>query len=219
MRIGPHARGDGQKVGAGGHQWTSVVNGDAADGDTRHDHRLLPDRQHLGVGAGRGGFGQGRKEGAESDVVRAGLGGLHGEVAAIVAGDAYDAVAADQATRLAVTGVALADMNAVAIETRGEVGTVVEDQGDLAFAGDRQQGAHGPLYDLVGDLFQPYLQRRHVAALQGRLERRGEDSRILDGRWADQIETTDGRHRGFMPGLAPCANHPADQWGSSAFKP
>ena len=55
-----------------------------------------------------------REEAAEGDVVGAGLGRLDGEMAARVAGDADDPVGAEDAARLVVGRILLADMDAVA---------------------------------------------------------------------------------------------------------
>ena len=84
-----------------------------------------------------------REEGAERDVVGAGLGGDEGAVAAVAAGHADDAVGAEPAARLGIGHVLLADMDAVAIELGGEVGPVVHDEGDAALLHDRLQHRRG----------------------------------------------------------------------------
>jgi hypothetical protein len=81
-------------------------------------------------------LGGGREEGPEGHVVGAGLGGLHGQVAAVVAGDADHRARPHDLAGLLVGRVALADMDAVAAQPGGEVRAVVEDHRHVVRAGD-----------------------------------------------------------------------------------
>ena len=87
-------------------------------------------------------LGRGREEGAERDIVGAGLARLHGEMAAVVAGDADLRVGAEQGPRLARIAVALAEMDAVGADPLRKPHIVVDDERDLARGADRLQ-RHG----------------------------------------------------------------------------
>lgn len=124
----PYGADDRNEVGARFGQERKIVLGDAADGDRGDFHQFGPPAQQAGFGAGLRCLGRGWEEGAEGDVVRPLFGRLHGEVPAVVAGDA-EAQAIEQAADVgeaAVGGeVVLAEMGAVASGFECEAGGVV----------------------------------------------------------------------------------------------
>ena len=61
-------------------------------------------------------LGRGREEGAEGDIIGAGLACLHGEVAAVMNGDSDLRGGAEQKARLARIAIILAEMDAVGAE-------------------------------------------------------------------------------------------------------
>ena len=95
-----------------------------------------------------------------------------------LAGDADLAIRPDHAARLGVGHVVLADMHAVAIELHREVGPVVHDEGDVALLADRPQRVGGAGDGVVGDVLQPQLEGRDVAAVEGGAQVVGEDRRM-----------------------------------------
>ncbi len=157
-------RGSRRRRATSGAQFAAVMPPMATQGSSiSSDHQ----RRILGVGAGRRLFGRGREEGAEGDVVGAVLAGLHGEVAAGVAGDAQG----EAGQELAGVGgrrVGLADMGAVAARSGGEVGAVVEQEGDAAGLDDRAQGVDGAAPGVVGRVLQAELDCRPRRRRRGR---------------------------------------------------
>ena len=83
-------------------------------------------------------------------------------------------------------------MHAVAIELHREVGAIIHDEGDTALLADRPQRIGGPDDRLVGDVLQPQLEGRDVAAVEGGAKVVGKDRRMLDAGGRDQIETGHG---------------------------
>src|ERR1700724_3730975 len=76
--VGPDGADDGEEVGPGLDQGAAIFLRDAADSTTRHDRRLAPVADQLGVGVVLGGLGRAREEGAEGDAVGTGFGGGDG---------------------------------------------------------------------------------------------------------------------------------------------
>ena len=105
----------------------------------------------LGTG---GGLGRAREEGAERDVVGAGVGGDDGAVAARTAGHPDDMVRAEEAPGLGVRRVFFTDMHPVAIQLGGEIGPVVHDERDAPVLGDRFQDPRRAPDRVVVDLFE-----------------------------------------------------------------
>jgi hypothetical protein len=83
-------------------------------------------------------------------------------------------------------------MDAVAAELGGEVGPVVEDEGDAAGLRDRAQDRGGTADRVVVDVLQPQLQAGDVAAGERLFETGGKLFRV-EGRRREQIEP--GRRR------------------------
>src|SRR5438132_7845186 len=136
--MGPDRADDRKKIGAGLDERPTILLGDAADRDAGHHCRLRPVAQQFGPGAIFGArLGRAREKRAEGDVIGADLGGDQGAMTAVAAGHPDDAVGAEQAARLGIGHVFLADMDAVAIEFGGKVGPVVHDEGDTALSRDR----------------------------------------------------------------------------------
>src|SRR3546814_10023540 len=92
VRVFPAAAGDTQEVRSRLDQRPAIVRRDAADGDRRHRRQLAPPGEDFRIGAARDGFRVRRKEGAERDIVGAGLARFHGEMPRILAGHAYDRI-------------------------------------------------------------------------------------------------------------------------------
>ena len=103
-------------------------------------------------------------------------------------GDADLAVGSDDAARLGVGHVVLADMHAVAIELHREVGPVVHEEGDAALLADRPQRVGGAGDRGVVDVLQAKLEGRDVAAVERGAQLVGEDRRMLDALGRDEIE-------------------------------
>ena len=126
----------------------------------------------------RPGFGGAGEKGAERDIVGAGLGGGDRAIAAAAAGHPDDAVGPQEPARLGVGHVLLADMDAVAIELGGEIGTVVHDESDGVRLRYRlQHRGRAPDRGVV-DIFEPQLQAGDIAARQCLLEFFGEAVRV-----------------------------------------
>ena len=106
-----------------------------------------------------------------------------------LAGDAHLPVGSDDPARLGIGHVVLADMHAVAVEFHRQVWPVVHDQRRVALLADRPQrvGDAGDL--VVGNVLQPELESRNVAAVEGGTQFVGEDRRMLDAGGRDEIET------------------------------
>jgi hypothetical protein len=84
-------------------------------------------------------LGRGREEGAEGDIVGARLAGFHGEMTAVVAGDADLRLGAEQRPGLARIAVTLAEMDAVGVQPPGQRHVVIDDEGDVMLGADRLQ--------------------------------------------------------------------------------
>ena len=179
-------RGDhGDEVGPGPNQRRAVFRLDAADGHARDFHDLAPPLQDVRSRLVAHRLGVGGVEGAESHIVGAFFTGFHGEMAAVVAGDADNGVLADQAPRLGITGVLLADMDAVATGLGGDVGAVVDDEGDAASLGDRPQRVAGAADEVglggfigVAGRFQAQLHAGDVAGVEGFRHQAREDREV-----------------------------------------
>ena len=65
-------------------------------------------------------------------------------------------------------------MHAVAAQFGGEIGPVVEDEGDAGRLRDGHQGFDGAADFVVADVFQAQLQRRDIAALERAFQHAGE---------------------------------------------
>jgi hypothetical protein len=115
-------------------------------------------------------------------------------MAAVAAGDADNAVRPQQAARLLVGCVLLADMHAVAIKFGGEIGAIVHDERDIAGLRDRLQDARGATDCVVLHILQAQLQAGDIAARERLVEFLRELVRVQGGR-RDQIKP--GRRRRF----------------------
>src|SRR5580704_3910364 len=186
-RMGPDRADDGKKIGARLDQRPAILLGNAADCNARHHRRLRPVAQHFGPGAMLGRLCRAREEGAEGDIIGAGLGGDQRAVPAVAAGYPDDAVGPEEAARLGVGHILLADMDAVAIELGGEVGPIVHNEGDAALLRDRLQNAGGAADRVVLDLLQAQLQARNIAAGERFLQLPGKNVGVERGR-RDQIK-------------------------------
>ena len=196
--MSPDRGDDSDEVGPGPHQRGAVLRRDAADGDAGDFHDLAPPLQDFRSRLVEPRLGVGGVEGAEGDVVGTLFACHHGEMPAVVAGDADDGVLADDAAGLGVGGVLLADMDAVAAGFGGDVGAVVDEEGDAALLGDGPQAVAGPadevgLRRLVGVArrLQPHLHAGDVAGVEGFGQLRREDVEVQLGR-GDEVEAAGG---------------------------
>ena len=123
-------------------------------------------------------LGGGGIKGAESDVIGASLSGDHGEMPRIVAGDADDGIVADQGARLVIGGIVLAHVNPVAAGLGGEIGAVVQEEGDIAGLGDRGKGEGGLPDGVVVDALETKLDAGDLAGIQGQGQGIGEGAGI-----------------------------------------
>ena len=175
----------------------AFVDGDPADGDAGGHHVCLPDRQELRVGAGRRVLGRGREEGAEGDVVGAALGGLHGQVQAVVAGDADHARRGPRSAGPRQRHVVLAHMDAVAAERgrRGPGRSLRITATPRAWAMGMSASTAAAMI-VVGRVLQPDLQRRDVAGVQGVGQGAAEGGQVVEPGRGDQVEAAERRrHR------------------------
>ena len=108
-------------------------------------------------------------------------------VAAVAAGNADDAVGAQQPARLGIGHVVLADMHPVASEFGGEVGAVVHDEGDAARLRDRLQDPGRAPHRVVVHILQAQLQAGDIAAGQRRRQF-GREAVGVEGGRRDQVE-------------------------------
>ena len=132
-------------------------------------------------------LGRGREKGAERDVIGPLFARFHGQMARIVAGDADDAVA-QRLAGIGIGGILLADMDAVAAGLEGEVGAVVQQNGDAAPLRRRAQHVHHATQIVVGQVLQADLDTGDVAGIQGGLPRLHPLVRIFDDRGGDQVQ-------------------------------
>ena len=115
-------------------------------------------------------LGRGRIEGAERDIVRAGLARLHREMAAVVAGLADLRRRAEQRARLADVAVALAQVDAVGAEPLGQLHAVIDDERDIGIGADALQRLGEPRQLMLVDVLHAQLERRRDAGLERGLE-------------------------------------------------
>jgi hypothetical protein len=113
-----------------------------------------------------------------------------------LAGHADLPLGTDDAARLGVRHVVLADMHAVAVELCCELGPVVHEEGHAALLADRAQGVGGARDGSVVHALQAQLEGRDIAAVQRRPELVGEDRRILEAFGRNEVEAAvlSGRH-------------------------
>jgi hypothetical protein len=118
-----------------------------------------------------------------------------------LAGHADLPLGTDDAARLGVRHVVLADMHAVAVELYRQVGPVVHEEGHAALLADRAQGVGGARDGGVVYALQPQLKGCDIAAVQRRPEFVGEDRRMLEVFGRDEIEAAvlGDRHAGILP--------------------
>ena len=107
---------------------------------------------------------------------------------AVVTGDADHGVGPHDLAGLDQTGVGLAHMHAVAAQSGGQIGAVVENHGDATGLGDRQQHMDGGGNDLVGHMLQADLQCRHISDIQGLRQAAAERGQIVETRRGDQVK-------------------------------
>src|SRR6185312_7362105 len=192
----PHAGRHRQEVRASVDKNWRVLDRDAANGHTWHHHHLAPPAQQLDVRLGLGFFGLGREEGAKGDIVGAGLARLHGQVPAVMTGDADDA-AGQQPPRLGVGGILLADMDAVAAQFGGKVGPVVQDEGSAGRLYHGAQRIHRAADFLIADVLQAQLERGDIAAFQRFLEG-PQKIRRREPRRRNQVKSAAVAHAAFF---------------------
>ena len=113
-----------------------------------------------------------------------------------LASDADLPVGPDNAPRLGIAHVLLADMDAVAIELERQIGPVVHDEGDAALLADRPQRVGNAGDRAVVNAFEAQLEGRDIAAVQRGAQIGGEDRRMLDALRRDEIEAAGGRRGG-----------------------
>jgi hypothetical protein len=104
-----------------------------------------------------------------------------------VAGHADDGVGADDAPRLGVGRVGLADMDAVGAARRGDVGPIVDDEGDVARLAGRTEQVAGVAQRLVVEILEAELNAGDVIGVERFRERVAEARRFDLGR-RDEIE-------------------------------
>ena len=163
----------------------------------QHGTTVVSDQSRSRLGGGavfRREFRPARKERTERDVIGSDLGRNQRAMTAVAAGHADNAVRPEQAARLLVGRVLLADMHPVAIEFGGEVGAIVHDERDIARLRDRLQDAGGAADRVVVHVLQAELQARDVAARERLVEFLRELVGVERGR-RDQVKP--GRRRRF----------------------
>src|SRR3990167_9216451 len=84
----PHRIADRQEVSAGLYQRRAILGRDSSDRNARQLEDRLPPFEEVESGDVLGVLGAGRKEGAEGNIVRPRLARVHGEMPAVVAGNA-----------------------------------------------------------------------------------------------------------------------------------
>ena len=104
-----------------------------------------------------------------------------------MAGHADYGVAAEHRARVLITGVLLADMDAVATGVAGKVGPVVHNQIDAALARHRQQNFGLAAHRIIVDILEPQLHAGDIAGIQRHRQRIAERRRI-DARRRNQIK-------------------------------
>ena len=86
--IAPYTARSGDEVGSRLDQGRGIIGGDAANGDAGQFDKLLPEGQKLGFGAGLGVFCLRLVKRTKGDIIGARFARFHGEVFAVMAGDA-----------------------------------------------------------------------------------------------------------------------------------
>ena len=164
--------------------------------------QFLPPGQNISVRRGGGLFGRGWKERPEGDVIGAPFACFEGKIAVGLARNADDGLLAHDPPCFVIRGVFLADMDAVAAGLCGEIGTVVQDKGDIAILRDGAQDVTGTPDVVVRHVFQAKLDAGDLAAIQcGRhYFRKGFRPPRVERRRGDQVELA-----GFgANGVTPC---------------
>jgi hypothetical protein len=101
-------------------------------------------------------------------------------MAGVVAGHADDAVATDSTPRAIAGGIRLSNMNPVTAGLKGEIGAVIEQEGNAATLGLRSQKVDGPTNDLIGLILEAQLHARHIAGIQCTSQKLGKSGKIYD---------------------------------------
>ena len=193
--MGPYGADDCKEGSSGLDQGGAVLGVDAADCDAGEFHEFGPPGDEFGLCPGGRFLRGGGEEGAEGHVVRAILAGLHGEVSAVVAGDAEGEGWADKGACFAGRGIGLADVDAVGAGLQDKVGAVVEEEGDAARLGDREKGVDGAAPVVVVGFLEAKLDGGDVACVEGASEGLGEVGAGCGG--GDEVEFAVG-HQGFI---------------------
>lgn len=167
----PDARRDGEKIGAGVDQRPAVLDSDATDGNAWRRHDLAPPSEDGGIGAGGRLLGRGRVERSECDIIGSSLGGFHGEVAGVVARHADNSILSDQAPGFPVRPILLTDVNAIAIQFVGKIGTIVQNKGDVALLNQNPKLLTASPDGVVVAVLEPELHRSDVARVESRCQR------------------------------------------------
>ena len=116
-------------------------------------------------------LGRRRVKGAEGNIIRPGLTRLHGEMAAVVAGDPDLGQWAEQAPRDLGIAVPLPQMHAVGTEPLREARIVIDDEADVVRRANLlERGGEADGLVLV-DALQPELESGHGPGIQRRLQR------------------------------------------------
>ena len=197
----PDTAADGEEICPGLDNRFAIIDRDPANGDARDGHKFLPPGQDIGVCRRGDLFGGGRKERAKGHVIGAPFAGIEGKVAVGLAGDADDGLVTDKPPRVVIRCVILADMNTVATEFGGEIGTVIHDKGDVAVLRDGPQYIAGPPDVVVRHVFQAKLNAGDVAAIQSRRHDFRECFRSprVERRRGDQVELAGFGANGARP--------------------
>ena len=144
-------------------------------------------------GRWRGFLGRAREEGAEGDIIGTRLARLHGEMAAVMGGDADLRRGAEQGAGLARVAVVLAEMDSVGADPLRQRRRIVDDEGDLARGAKPLQRPGEARRLVLVDSLHPKLEGGHGTGV----ERGGEPVRKVaaDLERRDQIELAGGTAR------------------------
>lgn len=178
----PHRRAYSQEIGPRLHQRRAVLRSDAADGDARYLHQIVPPGEQFGLRPVLALFGAAGKEGAERHVVGPSLPRFHRQVAAGVAGDTNLRLSAERVARLAHRTVLLAEMDAIRAQPLGKRDAVIDDKRDVPGAADLQQWRRQPRRFVLVDAFHPKLEGRHRPAVERPLQALGKAARHVERR-------------------------------------
>jgi len=127
------------------------------------------------------------EEGAKGNVIGAGLGGLQRKIDGIVASDADDGIVAETRAGGFIIGVRLTDMNAVAAGIGGEIGPVVNEEGNIPVLASRPQNVDGTADGVVVGGFKAKLDAIDIARVQRFRQDIGERRR-LKARRGNQVQ-------------------------------